>query len=597
MIIITRADPALRLSRLRANGGLVEVRARDLSFTLAEAREVLVSHAGLELDDDDLEVLLHRTEGWPAALYLAALWLRNVEDPHQAVGEFGGDHGYVAEYLSHEVLAALHPDEREFLMRAAVLGSFTAELCDGVFARADSAATLAELERSNMFVTSLERRAWFRVHPLFAQFATAQLASSNPGAVDELHTAAARWLRARGLIVEATRHASAAGDHELVAELMTEYHLALIRNGRAGTLLRWVQTLPDECVVAHPELAAAAATAATIVGGRALERRRLLKLVERTKAEHPERFGRYAECVTAMVRAAGIDEGVSHAVTQGRRAVELARDGGDETLVASLASLARALYFAGDLNGAWSAAASAVSHPDAERRSPGYALAESTLAVVAAELGRLRSARRHAEKARAIIGRITSSRSWLGATVALAMGAVLDAEGDLAAAERDYAHAERFFRDEVATVHHARLLVSLARVQCRRGRLDEAEATVREAGEEIAELGDSGTTPSRAAAVAQELEQARRHAAGELLEMPSDAELAVLRLLATDLSARQIGEQLFLSPNTVKSHVQAIYRKLGVSARADAVARADALGLPAERNHPGERRQDGLRSA
>ena len=281
VIVSTRADPALGLARLRARGALVELRASELSFTGAEARELLVERGSLDLDAEEVEVLRERTEGWPAALYLAALWLRSVDDRGRAVREFGGDHRYVAEYLSQEVLAALDADERSFLLQAAVLGRFTPELCDGVLGRSDSAAMLAQLERSNTFVLRLERRDWFRVHSLFAQFAAARLAAVEPGAAMEIHRRAAGWLRARGLVVEAIEHAAAAGDHEVIAELLSHYHMALIRNGQASTLFRWAQTLTDESLMDHPELAGATATAVTMIGQLALERRRLLALASR----------------------------------------------------------------------------------------------------------------------------------------------------------------------------------------------------------------------------------------------------------------------------------------------------------------------------
>ncbi len=587
LILITRVDPALGLGRLRARGALVELRSSDPSFTAAEARELLDDRGRLRLEAEDLEILMRRTEGWPAALYLAALWLRTVEDLRRAVREFEGDVRYVAEYLSHEVLASLGPDEHWFLLRAAVLGRFTADLCDGVLGRSDSAAVLAELEHSNLFVMRLERQEWFRVHSLFAEFAVARLAAAQPGEPVEIHRRAAGWLRARGLIVEAIEHASAAGDHDVVAELLSEYHLALIRKGSAATLLRWAQTLSDDCLIDHPELAAAAAMAATIVGQLALERRRFLQLASRAKTERPDRFTVYADAVTATVRAASGDVGVSEAVLEGRRAVQLARRGGDEALVAALASLARALYFAGELGEAWEAASGAIEHPDVLRRRPGYALAHSILALVAADRGRPTSARGHAEKAREIVGGITSSRSWLGAHTAVAVGAVLAGEGDLAGAEREFSSAEHLFRDEVATVDHARLLVRLAAVRCRRGRLDEAEVTLRRAREELAELADGGILPSLAGEFEKALVQARSRAShGQILASPSEAELAVLRLLATDLSARQIAEHLVLSTNTVRSHARAVYRKLAVNSRADAVARADAHGLLGEARSP-----------
>jgi LuxR family transcriptional regulator, maltose regulon positive regulatory protein len=580
LIMITRADPALELARLRGRGTLSEVRAGDLAFTPAEARELLVDRAGLELDEEQIGILRKRTEGWPAALYLAALWLRSVEDRDEAVLEFGGQHRYVAEYLSHEVLASLDPARRSFLLRAAVLGSFTAELCDAVLDRSDSAAVLGELEESNMFVLSLERREWFRVHALFAEFAAAQLAAVEPRAPQAIHRRAAEWLRSQGLVVEAMQHAAAAGDLEVVAELLSEYHLPLIRNGRSGTLLRWAQALPDDLLIRHPDAAVGAATAALLVGRMTRERRRFVRLAEHARRQNPERFGVYEECVTAMLRAAGLDGGVGDAVVEGYRAVELAQRSVDDTLVAALSSLARALYFAGDLDAARSAASRAVEHPDTARRAPAVTVAHAVLALIAADRGRAASAREHAEAARALVGRITSSRSWLGSTVAEAVGAVLAAEGDLAAAEREFSYAERFLEDEVATVPHARLLVRLAGIRCRRGRLDDADDTLCRAREELAELRDSGAVPLFADEVASEIEQARRQAGnGHILELPSEAELTVLRLLASDLSTREIAARLFLSPNTVRSHIRSIYRKLGVGTRQDAVARADTMGL------------------
>jgi LuxR family maltose regulon positive regulatory protein len=278
---------------------------------------------------------------------------------------------------------------------------------------------------------------------------------------------------------------------------------------------------------------------------------------------------------------------VNEAVIEGYRAVELAQRGVHATLVAALAGLSRALYFAGDLEQAWSAASRAVEHPEAARRAPAVSVARAILAMVAADRDRLHSARGHAEAARAIVGRISSSRSWLGATAAEAFGVVLAAEGDLAGAERELSYAERFLDDEVATVEHAWLLVCLADVRRRRGRLDEAAGSLRTAQDELAELRDSGVVPLLGAGVATALEKARLAASeGEVLELPTEAELAVLRLLATDLSAREIGGELYLSPNTVRSHIRAIYRKLGVGSREDAVARAETMGLFAETQSP-----------
>jgi hypothetical protein len=151
--------------------------------------------------------------------------------------------------------------------------------------------------------------------------------------------------------------------------------------------------------------------------------------------------------------------------------VAIAEAEADPALVAAQGGYARALYLAGDLDAAWAAALRAVEHPDAPRRVPGHAFARSTLALVAAERGRLEMALCHATAARSIVGAVGSSRSWLGANASAAIGLVRAHEGDLVEAERELASAERFFRDEVTTVHQAWLLVLLARVRCRRRRL------------------------------------------------------------------------------------------------------------------------------
>ena len=579
VLVLARTDPALRLAPVRAAGALVEVRGADLAFTDAEASELLVVLGRLELGAEEIDALVERTEGWPAALVLAWLWLRTVEDPGSAVQVFGGTHRFVVEYLSSEVLAALSEDNRTFLEEVAVLGEFTAELCDDVLERADSASRLADLERSNLFVSRLERGGWFRIHSLFAEYARAQLALLDPDAPARIHRRAAESFRSRGLPAEAVAHAAAAVDHELVAELLVDYHLPLIRGGTGRTLLRWVRTLPDEVIVEHPVLAVAAATAAMLVGAR-IEQRRFLHLVDKARRAEPERVGDYVEAAAGLVRAVTIDRGVRQSVLDGRRAVALAEAGADEILTGALAACARALFFAGELDEAWAVAMQTLEHPAIEQAVPSLVVSRSTLALVAVERGRLASARGHAEQAKAAVGRIGTSRSWLGANASAALGSVLTAEGGLVEAERELASAERFFSDEVATVHHTWLLVLLARVRVRRGRLAEADTALHSAREALGEIVDCGPVAGLADEVQRELEHAKGRASrGEVLEPPSEAEVAVLRLLASDLSAREIGERLFLSPNTIRSHTRALYHKLGVHSRTDAIARATALGL------------------
>ena len=515
VIAITRVDPALRLGRLRAGGALAELRAEELAFTLGESRELLVERGRIDVGAPEVQLLHARTEGWPAALALAALWLRRVDDPGAVVREFGGKQRFVAEYLTSEVIGALDEGLRSFLLRASVLGRFTAELCDGVLGRSDSASLIAELERSTQLVVRLEPGGWHRVHSLVADLGELRLAAEEPGAATEIHRRAARWLVAEGLPVEAAEHAASAGEQDLVVQLLIDHHRALIGGGGARTLLSWVRELPAELVVANPALATGGAMAATMVG-ETVQRRRLLHLADRARSERPDRFTPGMAAIAATVRAAAVDTDVGRAVREGRRAVALAQDGAQEALVAALAAYARALYLAGDADAAWDTSLRAIEHPESMRPGPDHAFARSTLAIVAAERGRLEAARIHAAAARSLPSGLGSNRCWLGANAAVAAGVVHLAEGAGAEAERQLAAAEHFFRDEVESVHHVWLLLLLARARCLRGRLAEAEATCREAALAIRELADPGRVPWLAVDVRpgdRALAQPRRHRA------------------------------------------------------------------------------------
>ncbi len=589
VIISTRVDPEIGLPRLRASRQLIELRANDLAFSTSEAHALLVDGLGIELSPDEVHGLVERTEGWPVALVLAGVWLRGLDDPAGAVSRFGGDQRFVADYLSTEVLAAFDEDHRAFLEHVAVLGQFTPELCDAVLDRSDSAERLDELEHAHLFVSSLERGDWFRIHPLFAEYATAHLEASDPGATSRIHLRAAIWLREQSRPFEAIAHAAAADEHELVAVLLAEEHASLIRTGAGRTLLRWARTLPDDVLIAHPEVAVSAAVSCVISNGGTMELRRYLGVIDRVlAAEEPGAGNGYVGSMARIARVLAVEGGVERATADGRLAVELTEAGLDELVTGALGTYARAAYFAGDLNEARGMALRALEHPEITRRTPSLIHALATLALVAVEEGRPSSARTHAEQAKEAVGHLGSSRSWIGANVSVAMGVVLTAEGDVATAERELATAERFFRDDVPTIHHTWLLVLLARVRTRRGRLDRATEALHLARDALAELPDAGIVPGLADEVERELVAATERAeADDAVEAPSGAELAVLRLIAEDLSIREISEHLFVSENTVRSHRRALYKKLGVHSRDEAIARAEALDLLDGAESPG----------
>ena len=586
LLVSTRSEPAISVARLRARGALREIRGRELAFTVDEARELMVRE-GIELSGESVELLVERTEGWPAGLYLAALWLRALEDPDEGVRAFAGNARHVADYLTDEVLTALAPDARDFLQRTSVLGRFTSEMCDAVLGCEDSDVVLADLARSNMFLVALDARGeWYRYHHLFGELLQLELGREDTAA---LRRRAAAWCRTQGLVEDAIEYAAAAGDAETVAEVLVENDRELVWSGRLTQFLGWVRWLPSELLMQRPSLAAGGAVAASLLARPELEVQRLLAVAERSRRERPELWSPYAEAIVEVTCANGIHRGdVGAAVEHARRAVAAARAGADVLSVGVLAALSQALFFAGDLDEARRVALRAVERPDAPDVPDGYVGSLGLLALVDAEQGRAESAEAWAGQAIGFARKRFQADSWIASLAHLGLALACIATGRLDEAEREALRGERLRRSPQPTVGHAHALLVLAQVRVARSRLEHAASDLKRAQRAIAGFPDPGRLPAIAATVEQDLTTARAIAGNRLpVEEPSAAELAVLRGLATGRSRREIGGQLYISLNTVKTHTRELYRKLDASSRADAVTRAEALGLLKRTESPG----------
>ena len=589
MLAATRSDPPIHVARLRARGALVEIRARELAFTVEEARELLVGREGIELDDEHLERLVARTEGWPAGLYLAALWLRDLADPGDGVRAFAGGHRPVADYLAGEVLESLPADTKDFLIRTSALDRFTPELCDAVLERRDSSAVLAELKRSNVFIVALAGPGdWYRYHHLFGELLRLELAQTGLVEPTDLHRRAAEWYRGRGLVEDAIEHAAAASDDRIVAEVLVEHQVALFQSGRVGLFLSWVRRLPPELLIEHPSLPAFGVLAAGQLGRPAVELEQLLSVVERARRERPASWAPLYEAVVEVTRAAFIQNDVGAAVEHARRGVKAAlADRSNMFTVAALASLSNALFFAGDLEQARSVALEAVERPEARERPGGYVAALGLLAAIDADDGRAAGAEAWARQAIAYADETGQGDLWPVALAHLGLASALAATGHLAEAEREAKRGERLRRTSQPTAAHAHALLVLAAVRATRSRLAPAARDLDRARTMINELPDPGRLPALAAAVQKALDVVPANPVQSLVEQPTPGELAVLRCLASELSQREIGAQLYLSLNTVKTHTRELYRKLGVHSRSAAVTRAATLGLLDSRDSPG----------
>ena len=244
VVVATREDPPLPLSRLRARGQLAELRTAELRFTPDEAALFLQEVMSLDLAAGEVEALEQRTEGWIAGLQLAALAMRDRTDVGSFIGAFTGSNRFIVDYLTDEVVSRLPPHLRTFVLQTAVLDRMCGALCDAVLLgmpddgtpvigdtrpastheQAYSQALLEELERANLFVVPLDAdRQWYRYHHLFADVLRARLAGGARGdEVARLHRRAAAWYECNGLVAEAVEHALAGADFERVERLIDQ---------------------------------------------------------------------------------------------------------------------------------------------------------------------------------------------------------------------------------------------------------------------------------------------------------------------------------------------------------------------------------------
>ena len=555
LVLATRLDPPLPLPRLRASGELLELRASDLRFDDAEATTLLT--AALEhdrLEPDDIARLVRRTEGWAAGLYLAALSLSGRTDASAFIAEFAGDDRHILDYLGGEVLDGLPAETRLFLLRTSVLDRLGARVCDHVLEAHDSGERLLEIERANLFLVPLDdRREWYRYHHLFGDLLRHELERSDPQSVRALHRRAAEWLAANDAVDEAIRHALGAGEGDYAAELVASSWREPFNRGELGTVDRWLDDLPETLVHSTPDLRIARAWV-LMDRGRPREAERWLEGVDTV----PEGLVLHAVLCFKLGK-------LGHAGEIATRV--LAEPSGDSPLAQPVAYclLGIVSYFRGDLTSAEASLLEAARLAVAERNDLARIYALGYLGLVRIAAADRGGARAVAQEASLRAARPPASEHFVTAMTLLAQARL---DGDEAVAEQAVALARR----GAAALEIGLTLTTL-------GVLRRDPATLQLAREVIADCEDAGQLPDEIAAAEIGLRGRapgpRRKLAGDL----SDRELAVLRLLPSDASLREIASSLYLSLNTVKTHVRSIYRKLGASTREEAVARGRELEL------------------
>lgn len=260
LVLATRADPGLPLSRYRARGQLNEIRADDLRFTPDEATTFLNTVMGLNLTRREIETLDTRTEGWIAGLQLAALSMRDRTDRAQFIAAFGGSHRFILDYLIEQVLLRQTPAMQTFLLQTSILERMNAELCQAVTGQRDAQTQLEWLETHNLFVLPLDdTRTWYRYHPLFADVLQHRMRTQLATGAAELHTRAREWFLANGQYIEAIKHALATNDFTTTADIIEHDGSTIALEGQPHLVIAWVAALPDSLVASRPMILAAVA--------------------------------------------------------------------------------------------------------------------------------------------------------------------------------------------------------------------------------------------------------------------------------------------------------------------------------------------------
>jgi LuxR family transcriptional regulator, maltose regulon positive regulatory protein len=576
LVLSTRTVPSLPLAAMRAHGELLEFRSDDLRFTGEEAATFLNGRLALGLRPDDIAGLVERTAGWPAGLYLAALSLRRTTDRNAAIKRFEPSHRHVADFLVAEALDPHDQSVQALMIRSSILKRLSGPLCDAVLQHEQSGAVLETLSRANLFLEPVPGEAgWYRFHPLFARLLRAELERREPGLVGALHRRAYAWHRDHGVTAEAIQHALQARAYAEAAELIEATWVSYASGGRSASVLAWIRQFPDEIMSGNTPLLLVEGWILALLGKRQEAAHAIAAVgqaAEFSAGPLPDGFSS-AEASLTSLRASFPWGDVGTQLKNARRAVDLEDHGSPWRPVVCWA-MGMALYVRGELDEAdrWFVESLALTLSGAKLNVDASSLAYRSL--IAGEQGRIDRQRLLAEQATELV--LDRGTEKANGAVPLALGVSLAARGRPRAArpliERGVAALRRPGSQPteaaVALLHYASALRALDDRQ-------QSLAVTAEARSVLESCRNPGVLTERLRTLERGHRMRRESGKQELTRR----ELRVLKLLDSDLSERAIGTELFVSFNTVHSHIRAIYRKLGVCSRTHALERARELEL------------------
>lgn len=578
--LASRTVVPLPTARLRAQGGILEVTADDLSMGPREA-DSLLKGAGVEADEASVRDLLQRTEGWPAGLYIAALAIKSGSRNSDVGFTFTGDDVYMGDYLRSELLDRISGAEASFLIRTSVLDRMCGSLCDAILEETGSTAVLEQMEARNLLVIPLDRhREWYRYHHLLRDLMRAELRRREPDLIQDLNFRAAAWFEANAMPEAAIDHAQAAGDYDRVARLILELQQPVWASGRVETVLRWMDWLRD---IPSAEYYGAIAVHGSLIFallGQPAEAERWAAAAERASPAGVLPDGSTMEATLAYLRAILCRTGIGEMRRDARiaweglspaspyRATMLYTEGISYLLEGDLARAEPILARALDL------ATQAGSLPLA-----GMILAEQC--GVAAERDDWPEVTTLARRAATIVETGHFGDYWTSALVYAWASRASAYRGDVGQARFYLGRASRLrpLLTYALPVGSVQALLEMTRSYITLADPEGAAAVLAQVHDILQQRPDLGVLPELAGQLQASLATANARAVSA--SSLTAAELRLLPLLATHLSYQEIGERLFVSKNTVKTQAYSAYRKLRVSSRSEAVVRTRELGLDA----------------
>ena len=580
LVISTRSDPPLGLGRLRARGEANELRGAQLAFSEEETASLLRERLGLSIERADIGVLLERTEGWPAGIYLASLSMRG-RDAHAFVSSLRGSSRYIVDLLAEEVLAALSEEERDFMIRTSVLERMSGPLCDEVLRTESSGALLREFGHSNLLVVPLDDGGqWYRYHRLFADFLLYELKNTHPKLVPVLQGRASAWFEREGMLEKAIEHATAAEDHERAGQLVARHWFGYVATGQTATVRGWLDALPGVFVGRTAPLAIVEAWICALRGQRE-ETERFLTLAEdgHYQGDLPDGTPSVEAGVT-LVRGFFGYGGVGAWVEAAERATRMESGRASPRTALARIGLGMGRYCSGDAAGARMLLEEGLGLTASDQPLLRIAML-SFLSFAVLDEGPPNDAESLAREACALVDGFKLHGIPQAGLAPIALGRVLAKRGDLAEAQTELETGLSARRSLPAMSPWPTLLglLALAEVLIGRGGRSEARAVLSEARAILELYPDAGIFPDLLERQERKLRKTRPRRTESMDRQLTERELEVLRLLEGNLPVSELGKLLYVSPSTIKSHVKSVYRKLGVSSRKEAVEQAYARKL------------------